>query len=215
MQNKAATQHNYDRLSRIYDLLSGGIEQALSHLGLKMLAVNPGERVLEVGFGTGHSLIDLAALVTKNGAVVGIDLSPKMAAEALKKLKRKAKPSPVLAGVADGVQMPFAPACFDAVWMSFTLELFCDSDALLVLNECRRVLKQGGRLGLVSLARTSQPGFMERLYVRAQRSFPSLIDCHPIEVEKMLTSAGFQTTISNRRSLWGLPVDIVVSTSWN
>jgi ubiquinone/menaquinone biosynthesis C-methylase UbiE len=54
---------SYDRLSRWYDWLSAGSERPLTELGLKKLNVNTGETVLEIGFGTGHALLALAACV--------------------------------------------------------------------------------------------------------------------------------------------------------
>jgi ubiquinone/menaquinone biosynthesis C-methylase UbiE len=209
--NREVTQRNYDRLSHLYDLLAGGSERALSQLGLRALAAQPGESILEVGYGTGQALAKLAAEVGEKGTVLGIDLSAGMAAKACRRMKTSRSWGQILLTVADGVQMPFKAASVDAIWMAFTLELFCETDALLVVKECRRVLKSGGRLGVVYLAKTGKPGWMERLYGWAHRSFPVVIDCHPIELDRLLAAADFQLIVSNRHLLWGLPVDIMVA----
>ncbi|PWG74770.1 2-heptaprenyl-1,4-naphthoquinone methyltransferase, partial [Enterococcus hirae] len=46
-----------------------------------MLHVEPGERLLEIGFGTGHGLVELAGLTGPGGQVYGLDLSLGMARE--------------------------------------------------------------------------------------------------------------------------------------
>jgi RND family efflux transporter MFP subunit len=48
-----------------------------------MLAARPGETILEIGFGTGHSLVELAQSVGPSGHVLGIDLSESMLEEAI------------------------------------------------------------------------------------------------------------------------------------
>ena len=62
MVTRAQTQANYGRLSRWYDLLAGSSERKYCELGLRMLDVRSGERVLETGSGP-------------TGSAVGMDLS--------------------------------------------------------------------------------------------------------------------------------------------
>ncbi len=57
---RAQTRATYDRLSRWYDLLTGASERRFRNLGLCELDVRPGERVLEIGPGTGQALVVLA-----------------------------------------------------------------------------------------------------------------------------------------------------------
>ena len=66
---------SYTRLSKWYDRLGRSSEGPHIAEGLRLLDVQPGERVLEVGFGTGHSLIALAHAVGSTGQVIGIDLA--------------------------------------------------------------------------------------------------------------------------------------------
>jgi demethylmenaquinone methyltransferase/2-methoxy-6-polyprenyl-1,4-benzoquinol methylase len=93
--------------------------------------------------------------------------------------------------------------------MSFTLELFSTTEIPLVLAECRRVLVPGGRLGVVSLARkdTRMVSYYEWFHAR----YPRLIDCRPIHVHQVLEEAGYIILQTLEKSLWGLPVEIVVA----
>ena len=72
-------------------------------------------------------------------------------------------------------------------------------------------MKPDGRIGLVSLVKSTNPGWMERVYACTHHMFPRVVDCHPIELDRMLTASGFQIVISKRQPMWGLPVEIMVA----
>src|SRR6185295_18569656 len=77
-QTKDQTRMFYNKISDVYDLLSKRSEAPIRRAGLEFLHVRAGERVLELGFGTGHSVVALAKTVGRNGKVFGLDLSDKM-----------------------------------------------------------------------------------------------------------------------------------------
>ena len=68
-RSKDQARNAYDRLSRWYDLLAGWSERPARETGLGLLAAKPGETVLEIGFGTGTSLVKLAEAVGAGGRV--------------------------------------------------------------------------------------------------------------------------------------------------
>ncbi|HRX82504.1 MAG TPA: class I SAM-dependent methyltransferase, partial [Pirellulaceae bacterium] len=70
-----ATKSFYDRISHAYDAIADAGEHRARERGLEALAVQPGERVLEIGYGTGHSLVELAKAVGATGRVCGVDIS--------------------------------------------------------------------------------------------------------------------------------------------
>ncbi len=212
-QTKAHTRANYDRLSRWYDLVAGSAERAFGLAGLTLFDLRPGERVLEVGPGTGALLVELARRVGPEGAAWGVDLSPGMCRVAQARLARAGAASRAALLCGDAVRLPFPSGAFDAIFMSFTLEVFADAEIARVLGECRRVLRAGGRVGAVALAEASQPGLMPRLYAWAHRRFPVVVDCRPIQLTHILTEHGFRVTDVTRGSLWGLPVEIALAAS--
>lgn len=210
-QTKARTRANYDRLSRWYDLIAGSSERAIGLRGLALLDPRPGERALEIGAGTGALLAELARRVGPDGAAWGVDLSPGMCRVARARLAR-ARASPSVAAICgDAERLPFPAGAFDAIFMSFTLELFDDAEMATVLDECQRILRAGGRLGVVALAEAGRSGLMARLYAWAHRRFPALVDCRPIQSAHILAEHGFRVVEVTRGALWGLPLEIVLS----
>lgn len=204
----------YDRISGAYDWLADANEGPPRRGGIAALAVKPGERILELGFGTGNEVLDLAARVGPTGSVAGIDISPGMLAVTRKKLAEKPPAAPIDLRIADARELPFADGSFDAVYTSFTLELFPCDDIPTVLAEIRRVLKPGGRIAVVSMA-TVKPGdtasVLERTYVWMHRHFPHLVDCQPIDAAGLVAGAGFADVVETRWEIWTMPVAVVVA----
>ena len=66
---REAASASYDRMSGWYDLLARPSEKKYTELGLRMLSVQEGETVLEIGFGTGHAIVALAQSVGESGGV--------------------------------------------------------------------------------------------------------------------------------------------------
>lgn len=212
-RTKEEAQAAYNRLSRVYDLLAGSSEKPYREEGLKMLSVQPGEVVLEIGYGTGHALVELARAVGAQGEVYGIDISPGMWEISRERVAQSGMANRVALEVGDAAQLPFTTDFFDAVFMSFTLELFDTPEIPQVLAECRRALKNGGRLGAVSLVKKDHDSLPVRLYEWAHRQFPSFVDCRPIYLEEAIRAAGFTIQGVKIRNMWGLPVAIVVGSA--
>jgi demethylmenaquinone methyltransferase/2-methoxy-6-polyprenyl-1,4-benzoquinol methylase len=211
MNARKQTQQNYDSMSRWYDLFAGS-EKKFTEAGLQLLGVKGGERVLEIGFGTGHSLVTLMNQVGESGLVAGLELSSGMIEVTRKRMSpfrhKQAGGSERSAQMiqGDGTLLPFASGSFDAVFLSFTLELFSDEEMQILLDACHRVLKRKGRLGVVSLAKRDVLAC--RLYEWGHERWPVLLDCRPIELRKSLETGGFRVQAMKVQMMWGLPVEI-------
>ena len=199
----------YDRISSTYDMIADAGEHQARETGERLLAPRAGESVLEIGYGTGNSLITLAKLVGESGRVVGLDISDGMRQVASRKIDEAGVSSRVQLDIGDARKLPYAENTFDAAFMSFTLELFAVEDIPKVLAEIRRVLRPGGRLGVVSMAVVpdgESPSLLERTYVWMHRNFPHIVDCQPIDVECVLRTAGFEIGNKNTMDIWTMPV---------
>ncbi len=209
-RSRQVAKSTYDRLSRFYDLLAGGSEKSCRELGLKLLDVQPGESVLEIGFGTGTSLVPLARSVGPRGKVHGLDISPGMLAVARARLQKADLPDWVEWICGDAAALAY-PAELDAVFMCFSLELFDAPEIPLILLKCRRSLRPAGRICVVAMSKKGKPNLMTRLYGWAHRKFPNYVDCRPIQVRETLEAAGFDPIETRRMVMWGMPVEIVLA----
>lgn len=209
-RSKAAAESAYDRMSRFYDRLAGGSERAFMEDGLRRLALRPGDRALEIGFGTGHAIVAMAKSVGPAGRVCGIDLSGAMLTLAEERTRREGVAERVELRRGDGAALPYAAGIMDAVFLSFTLELFDTPEIPVVLAECRRVLRPGGRIAVVAMSAAERPGLPLRLYLWAHKTFPAAVDCRPIFAGKSLEAAGFRLLHSVKENMWGLPVEIAL-----
>jgi demethylmenaquinone methyltransferase/2-methoxy-6-polyprenyl-1,4-benzoquinol methylase len=204
----------YDRISQAYDLLADANERAARVTGVHALELKPGERVLELGFGTGNEVLDLAELVGPTGGVAGIDISSGMLEVARKKLADRPPAAKIDLRVGDARSLPWPDGSFDAVYTSFTLELFPAADIPVVLAEARRVLRNGGRLGVVSMSVVKpgqSPSLLERTYVWMHHHFPHIVDCRPIDVPAAVTAAGLRVVKTIDLVIWTMPVAAVVA----
>jgi ubiquinone/menaquinone biosynthesis C-methylase UbiE len=211
IRSKAEAQAMYDRISGWYDLLEGIWEKKSRDVGLRKLGVKAGETVLEIGFGPGHGILALAQMVGESGMVCGLDLSPRMCQITQARVGEKGLAERVELKCGDAVQLPYEAAFFDAIFMSFTLELFDTPEIPKVLSECQRVLCRSGRLCVVSLSKAGGSNWLVRLYEWGHQMFPTLIDCRPIFAQQSLQDAGFPIRETTPMSLWGLPVEVVLA----
>ncbi len=206
--NHSHTRNNYNRLSHFSDLLTCS-EKKFTEIGLWMLKVNAGEKVLEIGFGTGKGLAALAHSVSKTGAVYGIDLSDGMYQVANARILHAGLSNRIKINLGNATKLPFADDFFDAIFISFTLELFGTHELPLVLGECKRVLLENGRLGVVALEKKDCQAVL--IYEWFHAKMPTLVDCHSIYVRRIIEMAGFEPVEACEQAMGGLPVEIITA----
>ena len=209
LQTKDETRAFYDKISGVYDLLAEHSEGPVRQIGLDQLALAPGERVLEIGYGTGHCLVQIAQAVGPEGKVFGIDLSEGMRARARERVEREHLSDTVELSCGDATHLPYPDGSMDAVFMSFALELFDTPEIPQVLAGCARVLRPGGRIGVVAITKEGKEGFAVEAYEWTHQHFPNLLDCRPIFVRRALEDAGFSIRNATIANMW-VPVEVVV-----
>ncbi len=129
--------------SRLEEQAADPFLQRIAAQALALLDLAPGERVLELGCGTGVFLPALAAAVGPNGQVVGIDHNQGFLEEARQRVETAGASTLVTLEAADAERLPYPAASFDAVHVERVLMHLEDPDA--ALREVCRVLKPGGR----------------------------------------------------------------------
>lgn len=123
------------------------LDQQLAPLGrraIRSLAPRVGERVLDIGCGTGATVLDLAAAVQPGGTVVGVDISASVAEVARRRVADTAGTAII---VGDVQTHAFEPAAFDAAFSRFGVMFFADPTVAFI--NIRRALRPGGRLAFV------------------------------------------------------------------
>ena len=117
-------------------------EREIKELKLAMLELNPGNRVLDVGCGTGDDAREIAALVGPTGTVVGLDASATMVAEARKRALATELSIEFIEG--DALNLPFPAESFDRLRTDRVLVHLDEPGKALA--EMVRVTKVGGRV---------------------------------------------------------------------
>jgi ubiquinone/menaquinone biosynthesis C-methylase UbiE len=158
---------------------------------LKVLALAPGEHVLDIGSGPGLLAYDMASAVGPDGRVSGIDASPAMAGMSAKRCLSQAWAE---FRTADAARLPYPDDSFDAAVSTQVYEYVPDVPA--ALGELFRVLRPGGRALILDtdygslVIHTEDPTRMARVLSAWDEHFvhPTL----PRTLSRQLREAGFQ-----------------------
>jgi demethylmenaquinone methyltransferase / 2-methoxy-6-polyprenyl-1,4-benzoquinol methylase len=196
-----AVRRMFDRIAPVYDAMNRTMTAGLDRRWRRLTAeaaVRPGDEVLDACCGTG----DLAIAASRAGGnVTGLDFSPAMLARA----RRKAPGLEWIEG--DLLALPFPDASFDSATVGFGVRHV--EDLGRAIGELRRVLRPGGRLGVLEITRPRGllapfyrvwfdgvvpllgkllPGGSAYTYLPASvRRFPG-----PQELAELIGSAGFR-----------------------
>ena len=151
-----------DWLLPLYDPIQAllGADSARSEL-LDQARLEPGQRVLDLGCGTGSLVVALKRRVP-GAEVVGLDPDPKALARARRKCERAGVAVRFDRGFSD--ELPYAAASFDRVLSSFMLHHLGSDEKLRTLAEVRRVLAPGGTLHVLDFGASARSdGLLARL----------------------------------------------------
>lgn len=140
----------YEKLSHVYDFIFGPTLHPGRVQAIQRMSIQPGDRMLEVGVGTGIN----AALYPRDCFVTGIDLSDPMLERARERILRKGiRNVRVLA--MDAAGMKFADGSFDIVYAPYLISVV--PDPVKVAREMRRVCRPGGRIVFLNHFRSPNP----------------------------------------------------------
>jgi len=205
----------YDRLATAYDVLFAPMEAGTRAVALDLLALDAGERVLEVGCGPGRALTAMAARVGPSGRVVGVDAAPGMLARARRHAERAAATDRVGLVRGDARSIPVRDDAVTAAFVEDALELFSPGEARAVLDEIGRALAPDGRLCVVTMERAGagRDPFV-RAYDWVYDHVPGYdrVGCRPVRARRWLETAGYRIARVEHRRRWGIwPTEILLA----
>jgi demethylmenaquinone methyltransferase/2-methoxy-6-polyprenyl-1,4-benzoquinol methylase len=159
-----------DHYDRVGAVMSFGQDPRWRRALVDAIAPEPGMRILDVATGTGMVAFALAA---RGAEVVGLDQSEAMLAGARARLQR----TPELADrlsfmLGEAETLPFAAGGFDA--LSFTYLLRYVDDPAATMRELARVVKPGGRIGMVEFGVPGDPALRALWRVHTRVGLPLL-----------------------------------------
>ncbi len=155
-ENKAAfVQAKFNQIAQKYDLFNDIVTQGMHRIWKNKVVLQTrlqeGDSVLDVCCGTGDITLRLAKKVKRSGRCVGLDFSEAMLAVA----KSRKTEFPIAFEQGDALNLPYQDASFDAITIGYGLRNL--ENLGTCLQECNRVLKQGGRLVVLDMGEVTYP----------------------------------------------------------
>jgi phosphatidylethanolamine/phosphatidyl-N-methylethanolamine N-methyltransferase len=213
----------YDKLANVYDLIFGPSLHPGRLKAIQRMDIQPGERVLEVGVGTGINL----SLYPREAAVTGIDFSSSMLEKARERAARKGA-APVRLLQMDAADLKFADGAFDIVYAPYLISVV--PDPIKVATEMRRVCRPGGRIIFLNHFLSPNPVLsrIERLIspftihigFKSDLDLPAFLaqtDLRPVSIEKVnvpkiwsLVTCVKEPRPSTGRATYGVPLSAAV-----
>ncbi len=196
--NKPREGFSLDMLADHYDLLTFTEKSKFRRNQIGLMAIKPGEKVLEVGCGTGALSILSKIAVGESGEVAGIDISPKMIAKAQQKAQRaNLEIDFKIASIGD---LPFPGDYFDLVISSLMFHHLPVKVKQEGLKEIHRVLNKDGRLFLCDFGspRILTIPFMYLLLIWLSATRYQLLGKLP----ELIRSCGFKTVELRKKGLF-------------
>ena len=190
-----ATKAAYRRYAGVYDAIFGPVLHPGRKAVIQALELRPGDRVLEVGVGTGLSL----PLYPPSVKVTGIDVSAEMLEKARRRIAKRRITNVEALLEMDAEQTTFAPASFDKIVAMYVMPVV--ARPARVLEELHRVCKPDGQIYLVNHVRSDN-----RFVAAVEKSlarFSDKLGFHPeFQLTDMVSSADQLTEISRINFFW-------------
>ena len=190
------TLRTYRLFSGSYDLVFGPVFHPGRKQAVRIANDRPGQRILEVGVGTGLSLPHFR----RDARVTGIDVSAEMLAKARRRVERLKLAQVESLQVMDAEQMSFADNAFDAVLALYVASVVPDPARFAA--EMRRVCKPGGAIVVVNHFTSDNP--VMRFVEKRLAPLAGKIGFHAdFPLDRFLAASGLQVREKRPSNLFG------------
>jgi len=140
------TAKNYDQ---VMNIASVGIYRGFIHRAIKAMDIQPGDKILDLGCGTGRNACIMAKYLNDNGNIIGMDVSSIMEQQFNKKCARY----PHIKFINQRIDLPFSLSEeFDKIFISFVIHGFPHEIRQTVLQNIAAHLKPGGAFFMLDFA---------------------------------------------------------------
>ena len=181
----------YEKLATVYDFTFGPVLHPGRVDAIERMGIRPGDRVLEVGVGTGIN----AALYPRDCSVTGVDLSSPMLEKARERVARKGVRNVRLLQM-DAANLKFGDDTFDIVYAPYVISVV--PDPVAVTREMCRVCRPGGRIVILNhfRSRNALVAWIERMIspftvhigFKSDLDLPAFLaqaELRPVSIEKV------------------------------
>ncbi len=181
----------YEKLASVYDLVFGPTLHPGRVQAIKRMGIAPGDRILEVGVGTGINV----ALYPRDCQMTGIDLSVSMLDKARERVAKQGLRNVRLLEM-DAANLTFADEAFDIVYAPYLISVV--PDPVQVAREMRRVCRPGGKIVFLNHFRSANPllasidraisPFTVHIGFKSDLDLPGFLaqaDLQPVSIEKV------------------------------
>ena len=197
----------YRKIAPSYDLWAWLTESKARDRCLALAAIQDGEDVLEVAVGTGLAFERILA-ANPSGRNEGVDLTEAMLIRAESRAAKSGSKNYRLE-VGDAYDLDFPDNSFDVVVNNYMFDLLPQQDFRSVLEEFKRVLRPGGRLALVNMAKGER--WYNAIWERIYRINPALLGgCRGVSLLAQIEACGFKQTKREYVSQMTFPSEIVI-----
>ncbi len=206
--SQADIPHVYDRIAGVYDIWGRLTESRAMARAIELAAIENGQSILEVAVGTGVAFREILKR-NPHGRNHGIDLSPGMLARARSRMRDLSGVNYQLE-IGTAFDLPAPPGSVDILFNSYMFDLIPNVDMDRVLDEFRRVLRPGGRLVLVNMARGESRA--SRVYEAIYRISPrALGGCRGVQMADRLQAHQFSVEVREYHQQMLFPSEVVVA----
>lgn len=158
---------HYDFMNR---LMSMGMDKRWRQIAVRHVGAKPGMNILDLCCGTGQLSMELANAVGSEGKVTGLDFSQNMLDVANHSMEHFSNRDRIKFIQGNAMDIPFPDHSFDGVTVGWGLRNL--PDLRQGIREMARVVKPGGKVVSLDMAKPTLPGFKQAYWVYFERLVP-------------------------------------------